>query len=353
MKVYFISFLSLFCCWGCTSHEISDKLCTIDLCMPAYPDSICSLLQRITAIESFSDEELANYASLISKALNENNSLNDLDSLIDIAVEYYGGRNEIKNRARTFFLKGLICEKQDNIDQALYYYKQVDRLIPEFLNETVIIQQKYFSLEIISSILLILLCIIVLIYQRKILLGKREVELYIKDNEKVILEIQRQFAFKLQSNSINYMQEITQLNDLLTLQLNKVEDLKLSSKQISMTHAKRFAYYESALSGMHYYINIIQNKDISQLDTKSLRCLIDCYEQIDKALLSWIKEKNAKLTPREIVICILIRMGKNKNEIIKLLRCSDGSYRTMKNRIKKGLGFDTNNDVEICIKKLQ
>ena len=44
-------------------------------------------------------------------------------------------------------------------------------------------------------------------------------------------------------------------------------------------------------------------------------------------------------------------MGKNKNEIINMLRCSDGSYRTIKNRIKKEFRIDMAcNDVEAFIK---
>lgn len=51
-------------------------------------------------------------------------------------------------------------------------------------------------------------------------------------------------------------------------------------------------------------------------------------------------EKERLLTHREVVICILMRMGKEKPEIIDLLRCSDGSYRTLKNRIKSKLCID-------------
>lgn len=108
------------------------------------------------------------------------------------------------------------------------------------------------------------------------------------------------------------------------------------------------------MAGIQHYVSIIQDRNISQLSTQEVHNLINCYKQIDRRFFRWIEKRQIQLTPREIILCILIRMGKDKQDIINLLHCSDGSYRTIKNRIKNKINIKTEyHDIDYLIKELR
>lgn len=131
--------------------------------------------------------------------------------------------------------------------------------------------------------------------------------------------------------------EINQLKELFKKKEQEIAKVRLNLKQVKEKGSQQIAFVESMVSGVHVYINILQNQNLSQLKIKELFNFITFYMQIDTDFSSWIAERKELLTQREIHICILIRMGKEKQDIINLLRCSDGAYRTLKNRVKSKL----------------
>ena len=150
-----------------------------------------------------------------------------------------------------------------------------------------------------------------------------------------------------------YKDKIKQLKNLLDNQQKTITYLKLHSKQTLDTYNQTITYYQSAIVGIHYYIDALQDKNLSQLNTQELNHFIDCYKEIDKRFFRWLERNQVQLTPREITICIFFRMGKEKQDIINILQCSDSSYRTIKNRIKNKLKINSSHyDIEYWIKRI-
>ena len=81
------------------------------------------------------------------------------------------------------------------------------------------------------------------------------------------------------------------------------------------------------------------NKSIAQLSAQDYLSLVEGCRTIDPDFFCWLKSQNLQLPPRDIVLCVLIRMYKTKEEILSVLCVSDGSYRTMRSRARKRLGI--------------
>lgn len=135
--------------------------------------------------------------------------------------------------------------------------------------------------------------------------------------------------------------EISKINTSSDEQQQIIKRMERNTKLATATYEEKIFHFQSIVSGMHFYIAAIYNKNLSQLDSHDLHCFIECYKEIDKAFSGWIEKKKSLLTNRETAICILIHMQKEKQDIINLLHCSDGSYRTIKNRIKGKLHMET------------
>lgn len=139
----------------------------------------------------------------------------------------------------------------------------------------------------------------------------------------------------------NHLQiEVERLKKISEKKEQEFIKIKEHLKQVKAMSRQQSSFVESMISGAYIYNDIFQNKNLSQLSVRELNCFVKFYAQIDPDFSIWFIEKEKLLTQREIVICILIRMGKGKQKIINLLRCSDGSYRTLKNRIKSKLCTD-------------
>ena len=90
--------------------------------------------------------------------------------------------------------------------------------------------------------------------------------------------------------------------------------------------------------------SIIQSQKLQQLlasplSTQDYLSLVEGCRTIDPDFFCWLKSQNFQLPPRDIVLCVLIRMYKTKEEILSVLCVSDGSYRTMRSRARKRLGI--------------
>lgn len=93
---------------------------------------------------------------------------------------------------------------------------------------------------------------------------------------------------------------------------------------------------------------LIENKSIAQFSAKDYLSLIEGCQIIDPDFFCWLKIQKFQLPPRDIVLCILIRMNKTKEEILSIFCISAGSYRTMRSRARKRLGIG-DEDLEIFL----
>ncbi|WP_278719275.1 hypothetical protein [Bacteroides caecimuris] len=93
---------------------------------------------------------------------------------------------------------------------------------------------------------------------------------------------------------------------------------------------------------------IIENRSIVQLSVKDYLLLVEECHLIDPYLFAWLGRQGFQLTPRDIVLCVIIRMYKTKEEILSILGISDGTYRTMKFRVRKRLGIGEE-DLEVFL----
>lgn len=82
---------------------------------------------------------------------------------------------------------------------------------------------------------------------------------------------------------------------------------------------------------------LIENKSIAQFSARDYLLLIEGCQMIDPVFFAWLKKKDCQLPPRDIILCVLIRMHKTKEEILSIFCINDGSYRTMKSRARKRL----------------
>lgn len=95
---------------------------------------------------------------------------------------------------------------------------------------------------------------------------------------------------------------------------------------------------------------LLENKSISQFTTQDYLLLVEGCQMIDPDFFVWLQKRDCQLTPRDIVLCVLLRMYKTKEEILTVFCISDGTYRTMKSRLRKRLGIE-NVELEIFLQK--
>ena len=68
--------------------------------------------------------------------------------------------------------------------------------------------------------------------------------------------------------------------------------------------------------------------------------MVEECRMIDPEFFTWLEQQDYHLPPRDIVLCVLIRMYKTKEEILSIFCITDGTYRTMKSRVRKRLSID-------------
>lgn len=104
---------------------------------------------------------------------------------------------------------------------------------------------------------------------------------------------------------------------------------------------------EKDLSLVRY---LIENKSIAQFTAKDNLVLVESCQMIDSVFFSWLKKQDFQLPPRDIILCVLIRMNKTKEEIQTIFCITDGSYRTMRSRLRKRLDIG-DKDLEVYLQK--
>ncbi|MDD3038294.1 hypothetical protein [Bacteroides sp.] len=99
---------------------------------------------------------------------------------------------------------------------------------------------------------------------------------------------------------------------------------------------------------------LIKNESIILLSASDNLQLVEECQIIDLAFFNWLRKQNLPQTPppRVIILCVLIRMLKTKEEILTILDMTNDTYRVMKSRARKRLGIE-DEDWETFLKEIK
>ena len=111
---------------GCRDHyPVADKLLQAETCMNEYPDSALTVLKSIGQADLQSEEHHARYALLYSQALDKNYIDVTSDSLIQVAVEYYKDKDDVRSRFFSYYYLGRIYTNANELTRATLAYMEV------------------------------------------------------------------------------------------------------------------------------------------------------------------------------------------------------------------------------------
>lgn len=121
--------------FSCSSPSAKNPLLLrADSLMETLPDSALAILESISSPEKFSGADRAFYALLLTQAKHKNAIPLEDDSLIKIAVDYYGDKERSVNAAKAHYYLGVTYQDMQRISFAVDEYLTAVRLMPE-LNE--------------------------------------------------------------------------------------------------------------------------------------------------------------------------------------------------------------------------
>ena len=117
---------------GCREHSpVADKLQQAEACMNEHPDSALSFLKNIGQVDLQTEEHLAHYALLYSQALDKNYIDVTNDSLINIAVEYYKDKDDVRAKFYAYYYQGRVYTNAKELTRATLAYMEAEQLVEE------------------------------------------------------------------------------------------------------------------------------------------------------------------------------------------------------------------------------
>ena len=117
---------------GCRkNYPVAEKLLQAEAVMNEHPDSALNLLKGIEQPELQTREHHARYALLYSQALDKNYIDLTNDSLINIAVDYYKNRDDVRAKFLSYYYQGRIYTNANNLTQATLAYMEAEQLVDE------------------------------------------------------------------------------------------------------------------------------------------------------------------------------------------------------------------------------
>lgn len=106
-----------------TPDDVVLALSQVEDCMEAYPDSALKQLKRIPNPESLRGKAQADYALLMTQAMDKNYMKPTSDSLISLAVGYYGALEvDVKAKGKSFFYFGRVMSELRRYEDAMRYF---------------------------------------------------------------------------------------------------------------------------------------------------------------------------------------------------------------------------------------
>lgn len=109
-------------------------------CMNESADSALHLLQTISSPQTLRGKERADYALLYTQACDKNNMVVADDSLIRIAVDYYGEEKSMNAALSYFYLGCVNWNKGSNVDAAKAFLKALDIFPPRATTDRLLMQ---------------------------------------------------------------------------------------------------------------------------------------------------------------------------------------------------------------------
>lgn len=135
-KRYLLLFLMSVSLSSCSSSVKSPLLLSADSLMEIYPDSALSILESISSPQKLPRADRALYALLLTQARHKNYIALGDDSLIKMAVEYYGDKKKSVRAAKAHYYWGATYLEKGYTSFAVDEYLTAIRLMPvrdEFL----------------------------------------------------------------------------------------------------------------------------------------------------------------------------------------------------------------------------
>lgn len=115
-----------------TPDATVDSLSRAQKCMEAYPDSALNILQRIPSPDKLHGKAQADYALLMTQAMHKNNLKYTSDSLISIALGYYGAHSgDPVAEGKALFYYGKVMQSLDSVELAMKYYLKAKNVLDE------------------------------------------------------------------------------------------------------------------------------------------------------------------------------------------------------------------------------
>ena len=129
MRNYIWSIFFLFCAFSCTQrNSYSEIFSKAESLMNTSPDSALIMLRSVDAKTLSTREEKAEYALLLSMALDKNFVDTTTFSIIQPAIDYYLKKGSIDKKLRTLYYQGRIFQNRGEQDKAMRVFIQAREL---------------------------------------------------------------------------------------------------------------------------------------------------------------------------------------------------------------------------------
>ena len=119
----------------CCSEKVSNTLDSAEACMIDRPDSSLTMLKTIDSGNIRTECNRARYALLYSQALDKNYIDLTNDSLINIAVDYYYNRSNVRYKFLSLYYSGRIYSNARDYTKAILAYSDAETLIEELSDD--------------------------------------------------------------------------------------------------------------------------------------------------------------------------------------------------------------------------
>ena len=121
--------------------------------------------------------------------------------------------------------------------------------------------------------------------------------------------------------------------------INRQKEELASKNNRLKEHTKDIAAISDGLKSLYYILN---DEEDLKLDKQQIENITKCYRLIDEDFVSLLEHLKGKpITPKEEMLSILWRIGKDKESVMKILGLSKDGYRQLKFRTLKKLKQET------------
>ncbi len=121
----------LFAFFSCSPKEESSvllpELQQAEAIMYQYPDSALKILEQMPVPPASDRLQHATWCLLMAQAKYKNGLDQSLDSLIDIAYDYFNEKDNSQRKGLSLYLKGALLIEGDNVEKSLQYYLEASK----------------------------------------------------------------------------------------------------------------------------------------------------------------------------------------------------------------------------------